>query len=119
MTLECVSVRVVEGDDGIQMARCVFSDVAFTVSLDAVAFYDGVLRIAVPAAIEAPLGSTVVERWLPPSDVQVRLAVEALDATVVERILLREMNAESSEPFGVLARRAVACACSGDTGVED
>lgn len=119
MNLDRVSVRLIDGDEDDRWARVVFSDVAFTVPADDVSFGGGVLRIRMPAVIDAPLSATVVERWLPPTEEQVRLAVEGLDAVVVERIMLREMDATAGDPMGVVARRAVALACAGDRGEGD
>lgn len=113
-----VSVRMTDDDDGQPVARVMFSDVALTLMPEQISFAAGVLRIAVPATIVAPERTTVVERWLPPSTEQVRLAVEALDAATIEQLLLREQHAGMDEPFGAMIRRAVALAVSGET-VED
>lgn len=111
MTLDRVSLRMIE-EDGEPRARLMFSDLAFTVDPAAVSFLDGELRVRIPAWIDVPSGVTVVERWLPPTPEQVRLAVEALDATVIETLMLRMQSASMDQPFGAIARQAVAFACA-------
>jgi hypothetical protein len=109
-----VSVRLTEDDDGTPIARVMFSDVALTLAPEQVSFVAGVLRIAIPASIVAPQGTTVVERWLPPTTEQVRLAVEALSAGTIEELMLREQAGSADGTWGEIARKAVALAVAGD-----
>lgn len=111
-----VSVRVVEDTEGQLMTRVMFSDVALTLSPEQVSFASGVLRIAIPAHISVPQGCAVIERWLPPTPEQVRLAVEALSAGTLEQILAREQVLTPEDSWGTLVRRAVALALAGDEG---
>lgn len=104
-----IAVRMIE-EDGRAMARVIFSDVSFIVDPAAVSLVNGELRIQVPAWIDVPQDVVVVERWLPPTAGQVRLAVEACDATVIETLMLRQQQASADEPFGAIARKAVALA---------
>lgn len=106
-----VSLRMIE-EDGEPRARLMFSDLAFTVDPAAVSFIDGELRVRIPAWIDVPTEATVVERWLQPTPEQVRLAVEALDASTIETLMLRQQEASADQPFGAIARQAVALACA-------
>lgn len=109
-----VALRIIEDDEGRPMARLTFSDVAFLVDPAHVSYLNGELRIRVPAWIDVPGDAVIIERWLPPTIEQVRLAVEALDPVAVERVLLREQQANPDESWGSIARRAVAYAAIGD-----
>lgn len=104
-----IAVRMIE-EDGQPMARVIFSDVSFIVDPAAVSLVNGELRIQVPAWIDVPQDVVVVERWLPTTSEQVRLAVESLDATLIETLMLRLQSASMDEPFGAIARKAVALA---------
>jgi hypothetical protein len=111
-----VSVRMVDDDNGMPVARVMFSDVALTLQPEQISFAAGVLRIAIPATITAPEKTTVVERWLPPTVEQVRLSVESLEAGVIERLMLREQVTSADGSWGEIARKAVALAVTGDRG---
>lgn len=106
------SVRLIEDADGQMACRCMFSDVMFSVAPEAVSFTNGVLRIAIPTWIDVPYGVTVIEKWLPPTPEQVRLAVEALDPGLLETLLARE-QVMADEPIGVSIRRVVGMAVAG------
>jgi hypothetical protein len=107
-----VSLRMIE-EDGEPRARLMFDTLAFTVDPAAVSFNNGELRVQIPTWIDVPQDVVVVERWLPPTAEQVRLAVEALDATLIETLMLRQQEASADEPFGAIARKAVAFAVAG------
>lgn len=107
-----IAVRMIE-EDGQPMARVIFSDVSFIVDPAAVSLVNGELRIQVPAWIDVPQDVVVVERWLPPTAAQVRLAVEGCDATLIETLMLRQQASSADVPFGAIARKAVALAVTG------
>ena len=119
MTDSRVSVRMIEDDEGNPRARLMFSDVAFTVDPGAVSLVNGELRVQVPSWIDVPQDVVVVERWLPPTVEQARLAVEALDAAHIEALLIEEQQANPGEPWGYVARAAVARAVTDQAQSED
>ena len=89
-----------------------------TLTLDPqqIALAAGIVRLAVPLDIEVPSECVEVERHLPPTPEQLRLAVESLDADAVQRVLIREQMLAVAEPPGVTLKRAVGLVLGGDTG---